>query len=141
MPHSSVLQLLLLKSGDGNHNTGPAGQKRSYIPQHPCVHFGKGVTARTRPISCYRSVANCNDLPDLFSEKLVDIIFISEITLDSTSNQRQFYVAGFKYFRKDRNSVGFRVLEQTFPTSTLFKGSLPSIGRRRRSEIVSALVV
>ena len=42
------------------------------------------------------------DLSDLFSDKLVDILFISETKLDSTFKQGQFDVPGYKHFRKDR---------------------------------------
>ena len=51
-----------------------------------------------------------NDLSDLFSDKLVDILFISETKLDSTFKQGQFDVPGYKHFRKDMNAHGCVIL-------------------------------
>ena len=47
-----------------------------------------------------------HDLSDLFSDRLVDILFISEPKLDSTFTQTQFDAPGYNYFRKDRNCHG-----------------------------------
>ena len=44
--------LLLMKSGDVSPNPGPTEQKRIYTPKHPCSRCGKGVTGRSRAISC-----------------------------------------------------------------------------------------
>ena len=47
-----------------------------------------------------------HDLSDLFSDRLVDILFISKTKLDSTFTQAQFDTPGYNYFRKDRNCYG-----------------------------------
>ena len=47
-----------------------------------------------------------HDLSDLFSDRLVDILFISETKLDSTFTQAQFDAPGYNSFRKDRNCHG-----------------------------------
>ena len=44
-----------------------------------------------------------HDLSDLFSDRLVDFIFISETQLDSTFTQAQCDAPGYNYIRKDRN--------------------------------------
>ena len=51
-----------------------------------------------------------NYLSDLFSDKLVDILFISETKLDSTFKQGQFDAPSCKHFRKDRNAHGGGIL-------------------------------
>ncbi|KAK2185455.1 hypothetical protein NP493_233g01013 [Ridgeia piscesae] len=48
----TTIFLLLMKSGDVSPNPGPPGRKRTYNPKHPCSHCGKGVTGRSRAISC-----------------------------------------------------------------------------------------
>ncbi|KAK2171267.1 hypothetical protein NP493_1083g00012 [Ridgeia piscesae] len=48
----TTIVLLLMKSGDVSPNPGPPGRKRTYNPKHPCCHCGKGVTGRSRAISC-----------------------------------------------------------------------------------------
>ena len=48
----TTIFLLLMKSGDVSPNPGPPEQKRTYNPKHPCSHCGKGVTGRSRAISC-----------------------------------------------------------------------------------------
>ena len=60
-----------------------------------------------------------NDLSDLFSDKLVDILFISETKLDSTFKQGQFDVRGYKNFRKDKNAHGGGIL-------AYFRADLPA---------------
>ena len=50
-PLTSIL-LLLMKSGDVSPNPGPTEQERVYTPKHPCSRCGKGVTGRSRAISC-----------------------------------------------------------------------------------------
>ena len=50
-PLTSML-LLLMKSGDVSPNPGPTEQKRVYTPKHRCSRCGKGVTGRSRAISC-----------------------------------------------------------------------------------------
>ena len=47
-----------------------------------------------------------HDLSDLFSDRQVDILFISETKLDSTFTQAQFDAPGYNSFRKDRNCHG-----------------------------------
>ena len=47
-----------------------------------------------------------HDLSDLFSDRLVDIHFISETKLHSTFTQAQFDAPGYNYFRKYRNCHG-----------------------------------
>ena len=61
-----------------------------------------------------------NDLSDLFSDKLVDILFISETKLDSTFKQGQCEVPGYKHyiFRQDRNAHGGGI-------SAYFRADLP----------------
>ena len=54
-----------------------------------------------------------HDLSDLFSDRLVDILFISETKLDSTFTQAQFDAPGYNYFRKDRNCHGGGLLAYT----------------------------
>ena len=44
--------LLLLRSGDVITNPGPPESKRKYTSKNPCSRCGKGVTARSRAISC-----------------------------------------------------------------------------------------
>ena len=41
-----------------------------------------------------------DELSNLFSNMLVDILFISETKLDSSFSQAQFHVPGYRYFRK-----------------------------------------
>ena len=48
----TTIFLLLVKSGDVSPNPGPSERKRIYNPKHPCSHCGKGVTGRSRAISC-----------------------------------------------------------------------------------------
>ena len=48
----TTIVLLLMKSGDVSPNPGPPERKRTYNPKHPCCHCGKGVTGRSRAISC-----------------------------------------------------------------------------------------
>ena len=48
----TTIVLLLMKSGDMSPNPGPSERKRIYNPKHPCSHCGKGVTGRSRAISC-----------------------------------------------------------------------------------------
>ena len=50
-PQTSTL-LLLLRSGDVSTNPGPPESKRKYTPKNPCSRCGKGVTARSRAVSC-----------------------------------------------------------------------------------------
>ena len=50
-PQMSTL-LLLLRSGDVSTNPGPFQNKRKYTPKNPCSRCDKGVTARSRAISC-----------------------------------------------------------------------------------------
>ena len=63
-----------------------------------------------------------NDLSDLFSDKLVDILVISETKLDSTFKQGQFDVPGCKHFRKDMNAHGCVIL-------AYFRSDLPASQR------------
>ena len=49
-------------------------------------------------------------LSDLFSDRLIDIIFLSETKLDSTFTQAQFDAPGYNSFRKDRNCHGGGIL-------------------------------
>ena len=196
-----ILLLLIIRGGDISKNPGPADVRRQYTHRHSCTHCGKGVTARSRALSCdncdqwthllcarsmtptlYQELCNsgenfdflCNrcsignlpfadvddilsltptpdvslslsasiseeeyifhdlrlvrnrcrnnviishlninslrhkfhDLSDLFSDRLVDILFISETKLDSTFIQAQFDAPGYNSFRKDRNCHG-----------------------------------
>ena len=48
---TSIL-LLLMKSFDVSPNPGPTEQKRIHTPKHMCSRCGKGVTGRSRAISC-----------------------------------------------------------------------------------------
>ena len=50
-PQTSTL-LLLLRSGDVSTNPGLPESKRKYTPKNPCSRCGKGVTARSRDVSC-----------------------------------------------------------------------------------------
>ncbi|KAK2180463.1 hypothetical protein NP493_442g02032 [Ridgeia piscesae] len=50
-PLTSIL-LLLMKSGDVSPNPGSSERKRIYTPKHPWSRCGKGVTGRSRAISC-----------------------------------------------------------------------------------------
>ena len=199
-----VLLLLIIRGGDVSKNPGPGDVRRQYTHRHSCTRCGKGVTGRSRALSCdncdqwthllcarsmtstlYQELCNsgenfdflCNrcsignlpfadvddilslthtsdvslsasiseeedifhdlrlvrsrcrnnviishlninslrhkfhDLTDLFSDRLVDIIFISETKLDSTFTQAQFDAPGYTFsFRKYRNCHGGGIL-------------------------------
>ena len=62
----------------------------------------------------------CNDLSDLFSDKLVELLFISETKLHSTFRQGPFYVLGYKHFRKERIAHGGGILAYS-------KADLPAV--------------
>ena len=47
-----VLLLLIIRGGDVSKNPGPADVRRQYTHRHSCTHCGKGVTARSRALSC-----------------------------------------------------------------------------------------
>ena len=47
-----VLLLLIIRGGDVSKNPGPADVRRQYTHRHACTHCGKGVTARSRALSC-----------------------------------------------------------------------------------------
>ena len=70
-------------------------------------------TNKKRPIICYlniNSIRYKDELKEMLTSKLVDILIISETKIDSSFNDNLFKVEGNKMERRDRTSQGFRAL-------------------------------
>ena len=68
-----------------------------------------------------------DEIKELLSDKIVDLLFIAEIKLDQSFNDNLFQNDGYKLFRQDRNCHGGGIMAQVnidFPSSR--KGNLES---------------
>ena len=70
------------------------------------------------------------EIHDMLPQNLLDLLFISEIKLDSSFPNAQFRVLGFKHYRADRNNHGGGI-------AAYIRNDLPY---RRRSDIDSMVV-
>ena len=59
-----------------------------------------------KPIMCHLNINSLrykfNDLKPILTDKLCDILIISEIKLDDSFNDNLFVISGYKFDRKDR---------------------------------------
>ena len=61
-----------------------------------------------------------DEIKELLSDKIVDLLFIAEIKLDKSFNDNLFQNDGYKLFRQDRNCHGGGIMAQVnidFPSS------------------------
>jgi hypothetical protein len=66
-----------------------------------------------------------NEIKELLSDKIVDLLFIAETKLDQSFNDNLFKTDGNKLFRRDRNCHGggsMALVNTDFPSSR--KGNL-----------------
>ena len=63
-----------------------------------------------KPIMCHLNINSLrykfNDLKPILTDKLCDILIISETKLDDSFNDNLFVINGYKFERKDRNAKG-----------------------------------
>ena len=107
------------ESNTPNHDYVPSSsEETSGVNKNNCTRFKELRDAtRLHPRNCITAYLNVNsirykfdEIRELLTDRIVDLLFIAEAKLDATFNDNLFSVDGCKLHRRDRNSNGGGIL-------------------------------